>query len=116
MADDIADDELRALRDDYLADVREMASVIRKHGLNLGRKGDFKTSFPVLLYLSHQLKGSGGSLGFPQISIVARRMNEQLNEFLDEETGMPRPTRAELAHNMVSLAEELDRLAVTTQV
>ena len=107
MTDDVSEAELKALRDDYLADVKEMASVIRKHGLNLR---NFKTSFPVLLYLSHQLKGSGGSLGFPRISALAQKMNEQLNEFLDEETGMPRPTRAELAHNVVSLAEELDRL------
>ena len=62
-----------------------------EHGHNLGDHTRFPESFPELLFLSHQLKGSGGSFGFPAITDVARRINEKLKLFLDQEQ-VPRPT------------------------
>ena len=99
------DEDLRQLQLDYLADVREKISVIRQHGRSLERT--FRQSFPALLFLAHQLKGSGGSLGFPRITELADRMKRELNLFLDDEVAQrPRPT--DLAATLLSIADELD--------
>jgi len=107
-------DDLRELQRDYLADVRETIGVIRHHGNSLSAKGNFKSSFPALLFLAHQLKGSGGSLGFPRITDLARRMSEELNLFLDEEQS-PRPSPAELAEVLTSISNELDDVVASAQ-
>lgn len=103
---EIADQEMRELQRDYLVDVREKLSLIRQHGESLSSANRFKSSFPVLLYLAHQLKGSGGSLGFPRITDVARTITTRLNEFLDESAR--RPTPAELSHTVLLLANDLE--------
>src|SRR6266567_9256069 len=76
-------DELSDLRRDYLADVQATVIRIRKESGDLQDR--FKQSFPELLFLAHQLKGSGGSLGFPRITELADRMKRELNLFLDDE-------------------------------
>jgi HPt (histidine-containing phosphotransfer) domain-containing protein len=103
------DDELLELRHDYLRDVQEKITVIKQHASALSRKKQFKTSFPVLLFLSHQLKGSGGSLGFPEISNVAREMSRILNDYL--ETEEKRPTPAELGQSIEALTLKLEQSA-----
>lgn len=108
MPADVADQELRDLKRDYLKDVRDKLSLIRHHGQALGNRTRFKTSFPVLLYLAHQLKGSGGSLGFPGITETAKRMSLQLNEFLDD--AGPRPNPQELSKGVLDLAGQLEQV------
>lgn len=105
-------DELRQLQREYLDDVRSAATIMRAHGAGL--RDEFKTAFPALLYLAHQLKGSGGSLGFPRISEVARRISEQLNLFLDEEQPT-RPSPEEMSQRLALLSGELEREVSTAQ-
>ncbi len=102
-------DEMRELRLDYLADVREKAKLMKDHGANLGRTRQFKSSFPVLLFLSHQLKGSGGSLGFPRISELAKSMSEELNRYLESDS-YPRRTPKELAETVTRVSDEMVQL------
>ena len=101
------DDDLRRLRNEYLADVRETVELIRQHGHGLATRGSFKQSFPVLLFLAHQLKGSGGSLGFPRITELALQMSRELNLFLDDEQ-TPRPTPQQLSEALLTVAQELE--------
>jgi HPt (histidine-containing phosphotransfer) domain-containing protein len=99
-------DDLRDLQLDYLADLGPTIDQIREHSERLSTQSGFKTAFPALLFLAHQLKGSGGSLGFPRISELAGRMREELNLFLDQEQVSP-PTLPVLSQRLVALAEEL---------
>jgi HPt (histidine-containing phosphotransfer) domain-containing protein len=100
------DEDLRQLQLDYLTDVREKIAVIRRHGRSLERT--FKQSFPALLFLAHQLKGSGGSLGFPHITELAERMKRELNLFLDDEVAH-RPRPQDLAATLAALSNELEQ-------
>jgi len=102
------DAELRDLQREYLDDVRRTIDDIRAHGRGLAEEGTFKSAFPKLLFLAHQLKGSGGSLGFPQISHVAGEMTRQLDLFLDDEQ-VARPTPEELSQSLLALSAELER-------
>ena len=100
--------ELADLQRDYLADIETTIKTLREQGRALGERGAFKEAFPRLLFLAHQLKGSGGSLGFPRISDVALSMHRELNLFLDDERA-DRPTPEELSRKIVALTDELAR-------
>jgi hypothetical protein len=104
----IPEDELTELRKDYLRDVQEKVLLIKQHAVALGRKKQFKTSFPVLLFLSHQLKGSGGSLGFPAITDVAREMSELLNGYLEVDEARQSP--GDLSRSVEELASKLENV------
>lgn len=108
MTADVSLEELRELQIDYLTDVRDKLPLLRRHAKDLGTRKRFKTSFPLLLFLSHQLKGSGASLGFPRISELATAMSEELNLFLDDEAE-ERRTPQQLSANVIAIADELDR-------
>jgi len=99
--------EMRALRREYLHDVLEKAALLKEHGQALSVRKRFKTSFPVLLYISHQLKGSGGSLGFPEITELAKKISVELNQFLEADSD-PRPTPQKLSQSVVSIATDLE--------
>ena len=109
MTADVSLEELRELQIDYLADVRDKLPLMKKHATDLGAPKRFKTSFPLLLFLAHQLKGSGASLGFPRISELAAAMGEELNLFLDDEAE-ERRTPKQLSTNVIALTDELDRV------
>jgi HPt (histidine-containing phosphotransfer) domain-containing protein len=100
--------ELVDLQRDYLADVTKAIATMREHGRGLAERGMFKSAFPALLFLAHQLKGSGGSLGFPGISNVALTMSRELSHFLDDERA-DRPTPEELSRTIAALTNELER-------
>lgn len=104
--------ELRDLQREYLDDVRRTLVDIRVHGRDLAAPSTFKDAFPALLFLAHQLKGSGGSLGFPRISEVAGEMTRTLDLFLDEKQ-VDRPTPADLARTLLTLSSELEREVVS---
>jgi chemotaxis protein histidine kinase CheA len=76
--------ELESIRRDYLRDVREKIVSLEAETVSLGSESGFKTAFPAMLFISHQLKGSGGTLGFPRISIAAERIAERLRAFLED--------------------------------
>ena len=101
-------DDLRDLQLDYLTDLRPTLDSIREHSAQLATQSGFKTAFPALLFVAHQLKGSGGSLGFPRISELAGKMREELNLFLDQEQVSP-PTLPHLSERLLALYTELDR-------
>jgi len=107
-------EELRTLRRDYLDNVQETALRLRQQSYDLGSHGRFKSSFPELLFVAHQLKGSGGSLGFPSITELARRMSAELSLFLDQ-TEVQRPTREELSEMLIVLSHELERAVSAAQ-
>jgi len=109
------DEELRELQRDYLRDVQETIETLRHHGHGLASRGTFKTAFPALLFLAHQLKGSGGSLGYPRITELARKMSHELNLFLEEEDQAPRPTPQELSQSLLSISSELEREVTAAQ-
>ena len=106
-------DSLRELQRDYLTNLQQVIDRMREHGRGLGEHR-FAASFPELLFLAHQLKGSGGSLGFPAITSVARRISDQLNLFLDEQQA-ERPTPEELSKTLLALSNELEREVTTAQ-
>jgi chemotaxis protein histidine kinase CheA len=109
------DQELRELRRDYLTDVRETIEIIRHHSQALSSRGAFKSSFPALLFLSHQLKGSGGSLGFPRITELARQMGKELSLFLEADEDVVRPSPKELSDSLREISFELEREVTTAQ-
>jgi HPt (histidine-containing phosphotransfer) domain-containing protein len=100
-------EDLRDLQLDYLSDLRPTLDQIREHCQRLATQAGFKTAFPALLFLAHQLKGSGGSLGFPRISELAAKMRGELNLFLDQEQIAP-PTLPHLSERLLALCAELD--------
>jgi chemotaxis protein histidine kinase CheA len=105
-------EDLQTLQRDYLADVHETALRVRQHGLGL--ETQFKDVFPELLFVAHQLKGSGGSLGFPRITELARRMSDELSLFMDQ-TEVQRPTPEELSEMLIVLSHELERAVSAAQ-
>jgi HPt (histidine-containing phosphotransfer) domain-containing protein len=105
-------DELLQLQREYLADVREKVGLIREHGRQLG--GDFKDAFPRLLFLSHQLKGSGASFGFPRITELAQQLSRELSEFLDDEVAS-RPTPEDLVAKLDAISRALESEVATAQ-
>jgi HPt (histidine-containing phosphotransfer) domain-containing protein len=107
-------DSLRDLQRDYLTDLRQVIDRMREHGRCLGDQQSFAASFPELLFLAHQLKGSGGSLGFPGITNVARRISDELNLFLDEQQAA-RPTPEDLSKKLLALSGELEREVATAR-
>jgi chemotaxis protein histidine kinase CheA len=102
---DVPADEIRNLQLDYLLSARETVQMMKEHAESLGSRRQFKTAFPVLLYLTHQLKGSGGTLGFGRISELAAQMAGELNRFLDD--AAPRPDPGELSSSIVGITTEL---------
>ena len=107
-------EELRILQRDYLENVQETALRLRQQSLELGSQDRFKDSFPKLLFVAHQLKGSGGSLGFPRITELARRMSDELSHFLDQ-TEIQRPSPEELSETLIVLSHELERAVTAAQ-
>jgi chemotaxis protein histidine kinase CheA len=107
-------DDLQTLQRDYLENVHETALRLRQQSLDLGSHDRFKNSFPELLFVAHQLKGSGGSLGFPRITELARRMSDELNLFLDD-TKVHRPSPEELSEMLIVLSHELERAVSAAQ-
>ncbi|HSN67993.1 MAG TPA: Hpt domain-containing protein [Thermoanaerobaculia bacterium] len=99
-------EELRQLRKDYLGDLEEQVALIRQHGEALLSRRKFKISYPVLLYTAHQLKGSGGTIGFAEISALGKKLSESLDSFLSDTEKRPSP--GELSKAVLAIAGELE--------
>ena len=100
------DQEIRELQASYLDSTVETLGTLRDHVEALPRSGQFKTSFPLLLFIAHQLKGSGGTLGFRTISDRAGDLASELETFLDDAAGRPDPD--ELARRANKILERLE--------
>lgn len=105
MTIDVPADELRQLRLDFLGELDEKITLIRRHGESLTSRNRFKTAYPVLLYLAHQIRGSGGTIGFPRISELGATLASRLDAFLDDSA--PRPEPKELAVGVLEIAGQL---------
>ena len=99
------DDDLRELREDYLATLNETIETLEMHAKGLSESTRVKTSFPVLLYLTHQIKGTAGTLGFPGISEIARDLATNLEDFLSKEK--PTVSREEISTSALEAVEKL---------
>ncbi len=98
-------EELNLIQRDYLADLEEQVGLVRLHAQALGSRAKFKTAYPVLLYIGHQLKGSGGTIGFPEVSAVGTKLSDALDTFLSDTEERPSP--GELSRRVKAIAEEL---------
>lgn len=78
-ADDPLEQQLRALRRDYLADSAQRVTELRQGRARLAA-GEH-TALPDLRQAFHRLAGSGGSYGYPQVSRSSRE-GEQLVQAL----------------------------------
>jgi len=96
---------IEKLRHEYLQDCKEKIQLIQQQAKVLGTRAGFKTAFPILLYVTHQLKGSGGSYGFTAISEGALRLHTRLSDHL--EIGQAPAGLQELAEEIATLAEAL---------
>ncbi|HKB80437.1 MAG TPA: Hpt domain-containing protein [Thermoanaerobaculia bacterium] len=100
-------EEIERLQREYLSEIRRRIGEVRANAQRLRLDQQFKNAFPSLLFAAHQLKGSGGALGFPRISNVGQQMTETLTLFLDE-TGASRPTPAQLSDSLLELSRQLE--------
>jgi chemotaxis protein histidine kinase CheA len=98
--------EITELRLEYLAELRERLEAMRGHAESLPLSSRFRASFPVLLYLSHQMKGTAGSMGFTEVSEIARDLSKALQDFLDDTNG---DSREEISRRVVDLLAELEK-------
>lgn len=96
---------IRKLREDYLQDCEEKVLLIQQQAKALGTRAGFKSAFPILLYVTHQLKGSGGSYGFTAISEGALRLHTRLSDHL--EIGQAPAELPDLAAEIGELSESL---------
>jgi chemotaxis protein histidine kinase CheA len=100
-------EELREIRADYLRDVREKLTLLRRQSEHLSEGTAFAESFPYMLYVSHQLKGSGAMFGFERIGSVAAEMSRTLSSFLSLDQA-PRPSADDLTRSITQLVDQLD--------
>lgn len=99
--------EIEELRRDYLEELGRTVKTMREHAAHLKSAARVKTSYPLLLYLAHQVKGTAGTVGFPRLSEIARSLADDLEEFLDRDVPV---SRAELSRKAVAHVDELEQL------
>jgi len=105
-AEKCMDPEFDELKREFLAEasekVKEMGSVLA------ASPGDVPASDGLerMGYLAHQLKGAGGSYGFPTISTYAAALEETL-----EEVGKAKAAElnSDISRHIQNLASEVDR-------
>lgn len=99
------DDELDELRKEFLAEAAEKAREIQE-ALDGQRTS---ASLDRLAYLAHQLKGSGGSYGYPQISTTAAEIEDGVEQLVEGKAG--EGLEARMQEHSVSLRSEISRCA-----
>lgn len=103
----IVDDELNALKREFLDEAREKVEEMQSAIDSGGRDGALLDR---VAYLAHQLKGSGGSYGYQQISDDAAELEkavETLAEQGSEETSLDEKIR----RHVTNLRSEIDTAA-----
>ncbi|MGE5802190.1 MAG: response regulator [Gemmatimonadota bacterium] len=71
------------VRDDYLRGAREQLGVIAELAERLVASGDDQEALEALRRDAHRLRGSAGSFGFPQASVVAAELEEAAKQWLE---------------------------------
>jgi HPt (histidine-containing phosphotransfer) domain-containing protein len=95
----MVDHELDELRREFLGEAGEKVAEMESLDLSAGA-----TSLERLAYLAHQLKGSGGSYGFPSISTDAAALEQAI-----ETAGASASAGTELQPHVRRLRDEIDR-------
>lgn len=96
----MVDHELNELRREFLVEARGKVNEMRS-ALEAGRSPE---SLERLVYLAHQLKGSGGSYGYPAISDNAAEVEKALEE---SDSGAPLPEQ--IQQHMLRLSSEIEK-------
>jgi CheY-like chemotaxis protein len=71
------------VRDDYLRGARDQLGVIAELAERLVASGDDQEALEALRRDAHRLRGSAGSFGFPQASVVAAELEDAAKEWLE---------------------------------
>ena len=71
------------VRDDYLRGARDQLGVIAELAERLIASGDDREALETLRRDAHRLRGSAGSFGFPQASVVAAELEEAAKQWLE---------------------------------
>ena len=71
------------VRDDYLRGARDQLGVIAEFAERLIASGDDREALETLRRDAHRLRGSAGSFGFPQASVVAAELEEAAKQWLE---------------------------------
>ena len=95
------DAEFDELKREFLAEAEEKVKEIQ--GL-LDAGHDSRESLDRMLYLSHQLKGAGGSYGFARISTEAAGLEKELESWMASNL----PPTDEIQSRMSALSEEVN--------
>ncbi len=96
------DPELDELRREFLAEAREKVEEIQA-ALN---EGSDSASIERLTYLSHQLKGAGGSYGYERISSEAAEIEKAAERIAE---GSARNVSASLQQHVLNLRSEIEK-------
>jgi HPt (histidine-containing phosphotransfer) domain-containing protein len=98
------DHELNELKREFLDEAREKVDEMQSI-LDVGLRDS--ASLDRLAYLAHQLKGSGGSYGYPQISDDATELEKAI-ESLAGNNGDPGALDAKIRLHVTNLRNEID--------
>ena len=71
------------VRDEYLRGARDQLGVIAELAERLIASGDDRDALEALRRDAHRLRGSAGSFGFPQASVVAAELEEAAKKWLE---------------------------------
>jgi CheY-like chemotaxis protein len=71
------------VRDDYLRGARDQLGVIAELAERLVASGDDQEALEALRRDAHRLRGSAGSFGFPQATVVAAELEEAAKQWLE---------------------------------
>lgn len=71
------------VRDDYLRGARDQLGVIAELAERLVASGDDREALEALRRDAHRLRGSAGSFGFPQATVVAAELEDAAKEWLE---------------------------------
>jgi len=97
----MVDLELDELRREFLAEAEEKVSEIESRLEDESREAHDR-----LVYLAHQLKGSGGSYGFQRISTDAAELEKAVEAL---SAGSADGLREKMRGHVVNLRNEIDR-------
>ena len=103
-ATDVVDYELNELKREFLDEAREKVAEMESAAERIREQ----VSLDRLAYLAHQLKGSGGSYGYQQISTDATGL-EKLVESLAAGTDDTTEAPEQILQYVVALRDEIDR-------
>ncbi len=96
------DAELDELRREFLAEAREKVDEIQA-ALD---DGNDSAAIDRLAYLSHQLKGAGGSYGYERISLEAAEIEKAAEKIAE---GDATTVHTSLQQHVINLRSEIDR-------